>query len=279
MARLALQFPMSLAIYPDYEQAQRAVDYLSDHQFPVQNCMIVGTDLKQVERVTGRLTHGKVVMGGAASGMWFGALIGFLMTSFTPGGTWAMFLTALLLGAFFGIVWAWLGYSLTKGRRDFTSVSQVVATRYEVLVEHAQLGAAKELLSGAGGPERAGMFAAAGGSMPGPGPGTPGGWPGGGQPGGTPQQWQPPMGAGWPSGPGVGDPDGPQSPQQGASSEGPAASSTGATAVPPAQHVPGGTPEEPAPAAAPPRPEAPYRTYGEAIDAQKRAEEQREGRD
>ncbi|MBK9102883.1 MAG: hypothetical protein IPM90_15705 [Austwickia sp.] len=63
--------------------------------------MIVGTDLKQVERVTGRLTRGKVAMGGAASGMWFGALIGFLMTTFTPGATWSMFLTAVLLGAFF----------------------------------------------------------------------------------------------------------------------------------------------------------------------------------
>ena len=209
MARLALQFPMSLAIYPDYEQAQRAVDYLSDHQFPVQNCMIVGTDLKQVERVTGRLTHGKVVMGGAASGMWFGALIGFLMTSFTPGGTWAMFLTAVLLGAFFGIVWAWLGYSMTRGRRDFTSVSQVVATRYEVLVEHAQLATAKDLLGGASGPERAGMFAAAGATPPGaPGAGAPG-WPGASAPGvRAPQQWQPPTGSGWPAGGPQGGPQG-----------------------------------------------------------------------
>ena len=30
--------------------------------------------------------------------------------------------------------------------RDFTSVSQVVATRYEVLVEHKLLGQAQELL-------------------------------------------------------------------------------------------------------------------------------------
>ena len=34
--------------------AQKAVDYLADNEFPVENCLIVGTDLKQMERVTGR---------------------------------------------------------------------------------------------------------------------------------------------------------------------------------------------------------------------------------
>ena len=63
---LTLDFPLSLGVYEKYEQAQKAVDYLSDNEFPVQNCLIVGTDLKQVERVTGRLTYGKVAAGGRA---------------------------------------------------------------------------------------------------------------------------------------------------------------------------------------------------------------------
>jgi hypothetical protein len=45
-------------------------------------------------------------------------------------------MSTVAFGAAFGIVWALLGYAATKGRRDFTSVSQVVATRYQVLVEH-----------------------------------------------------------------------------------------------------------------------------------------------
>jgi hypothetical protein len=45
---LQLQFPQSLAVYDEYAAAQKAVDFLSDKEFPVQNCMIVGTDLKQV---------------------------------------------------------------------------------------------------------------------------------------------------------------------------------------------------------------------------------------
>ena len=40
--------------YPTYAEAQRAVDYLSDNQFPVKEVTIVGVDLMQVERVTGR---------------------------------------------------------------------------------------------------------------------------------------------------------------------------------------------------------------------------------
>ena len=80
---LALEYPMSLGVFDKYEEAQRAVDFLSDEHFPVQNCMIVGTELKQVERVTGRLTYGRAAMAGAASGLWFGVLVGFLLSFFS----------------------------------------------------------------------------------------------------------------------------------------------------------------------------------------------------
>ena len=42
--------------YPTYAEAQRAVDFLSDREFSVQDVTIVGVDLMQVERVLGRLT-------------------------------------------------------------------------------------------------------------------------------------------------------------------------------------------------------------------------------
>ena len=136
---LTLDFPMSLGVYDRYEEAQRAVDYLSDHEFPVQHCLIVGTDLKQVERVTGRMTMAKAVGSGALSGMWMGLMVGLLMSMFATGGrdTTGTILWAVLAGAFFLAVWAGIGYALTQGKRDFTSVSQVVATRYEILVESA----------------------------------------------------------------------------------------------------------------------------------------------
>jgi len=144
---LTLEYPMSLGVYERYEQAQQAVDFLSDNQFPVQNCLIVGTDLKQIERVTGRLTTGKVAAGGLLSGIWMGLFVGLVVSLFGSGGTFAIIASTMLFGAVFGLVWALAGYAATRGRRDFTSVTQVVATRYEVLVEHKFAERGRELLA------------------------------------------------------------------------------------------------------------------------------------
>jgi hypothetical protein len=144
---LQLQFPQSLAVYDDYASAQRAVDFLSDKEFPVENCMIVGTDLKQVERITGRLTTGKIAIGGALSGMWLGIFVGVVFALFDSGSGFATIVTTALFGMAFGIIWALVGYAATRGQRDFSSVRAVVATRYEVLVEHKLLLRAQELLA------------------------------------------------------------------------------------------------------------------------------------
>ncbi len=144
---LTLDYPMSLGVYERYEQAQKAVDFLSDNEFPVQNCLIVGTDLKQVERVTGRLTNGKVAVGGALSGVWMGLFVGVVLSLFGTGGTVAIILSTMLFGAIFGLVFALAGYLATRGRRDFTSVTQVVATRYEVLVEHKLAEQGRQILA------------------------------------------------------------------------------------------------------------------------------------
>ena len=145
--QLQLQFPQSLAVYDDYAAAQKAVDFLSDHEFPVENCMIVGTDLKQVERITGRLTTNKVAIGGALSGLWLGIFIGLVFALFGSGNGLATILTTAVFGVLFGIIWALVGYAATRGQRDFSSVRTVVATRYEVLVEHKLLLRAQELLA------------------------------------------------------------------------------------------------------------------------------------
>jgi hypothetical protein len=82
--RFSLQYPMSLGVYDSYEEAQKAVDYLSDNEFPVQDVLIVGTDLKQLERVTGRLTRGRVLGAGALSGAWLGLFVGTIFALFDP---------------------------------------------------------------------------------------------------------------------------------------------------------------------------------------------------
>lgn len=146
---LGLDFPQSLAVYDDYAAAQKTVDFLSDNKFPVEQCMIVGTDLKRIERITGRLTTGRVAVGGLLSGVWLGVFIGLVLSLFTDDGSSFLvtLLACVLFGAAFGVIWALVGYAMTRGQRDFSSVTQVVATRYEVLVEHKSAAQARELLT------------------------------------------------------------------------------------------------------------------------------------
>jgi vacuolar-type H+-ATPase subunit I/STV1 len=129
--------------YSTYEEAQRAVDFLADSQFAVQDVTIVGVDLMLVERVIARLTWGKVVGTGAASGAWFGLFVGVLLSLFnTTRSAFGPILVGLITGVVFGIVFAAAGYASTRGRRDFSSTSQLVAGRYDVLCEsrHAEQG-------------------------------------------------------------------------------------------------------------------------------------------
>lgn len=147
-ARLSLEYPLSLGTFHKYEEAQRAIDVLSDAQFPVENCLIVGTDLKQLERITGRLTWGRVLLGGALSGIWLGLFVGLIFALFDPGNNMIGLVGATMaFGAVFGIVWAAIGYAFTGGRRDFSSVSQIVPSKYEVLAEHKVAQQAREILA------------------------------------------------------------------------------------------------------------------------------------
>lgn len=126
-----------IGTYDTYLEAQRAVDYLSDEKFPVENTTIVGNNLRQVEKITGRLTWGRAITGGLASGAWFGLFVGLLLGIFASGSSWlAAVLTGVVLGAVFGMTFGAIGYAQLRGRRDFTSRTAVVATTYDVLCDH-----------------------------------------------------------------------------------------------------------------------------------------------
>ena len=135
--------------YDSYEQAQAAVDYLSDEKFAVENVTIIGSDLRQVEKVTGRLTWGRVLAAGAAGGAWWGLFVGLLLGIFSSSGTaWiASVLGGLAIGLVFGAAFGAMGYAATRGRRDFTSTSQIVAGRYDVLCTPAHAEEARAMLA------------------------------------------------------------------------------------------------------------------------------------
>ena len=135
-----------VASFASYAEAQHAVDSLSDDGFPVQHLTIIGTDLRQVERITGRMSWGRAVASGAGSGLWIGLFFGAMMSlvgSESAGGM--SMVTAVLLGVVWGIVFQVGSYALTRGRRDFTSVSQVVASRYSIIAAQEVHEAAQAL--------------------------------------------------------------------------------------------------------------------------------------
>ncbi len=241
-----------IARYDTYLEAQRAVDFLSDNSFPVQFVTIVGTGLRMVERVTGRLTYGRVAIAGAASGAWFGLFVGLLLSIFGSSSfPTAGVVAAMAIGAAFGIMFGVISYALTGGRRDFTSTSQIVASQYEVLCMPEQAGAARDLLH----------------RLPG----------GMGHPGVDPTQ---PPGWGQPPTPSAraGDPYA-GSPYSTPAAPGPAQPT--ASYLPPpgsAGYPPYGSPQSPPPGSAP---EAPVTgpTYTEMIEKHKQEREEREQRE
>lgn len=122
--------------YDNYPVAQRAVDHLSDAGFPVEHVRIIGSDLRLVEDVTGRLTTGRAALAGAATGAWLGLLVGLLVGLFTVGPAWlGLILGAIVFGAVWGAALGFVAHWATRGRRDFSSRSAIVARRYEVVAD------------------------------------------------------------------------------------------------------------------------------------------------
>lgn len=134
--------------YATYEEAQRAVDFLAESDFTVQDVTIVGVDLMLVERVLTRLTWGRVIASGAASGAWFGVFVGVLLAVFGSQGPWLVpILVGVTVGVIFGVVFAVAQYASTRGRRDFSSASQLVARQYDVLCQPNTAERARDLLA------------------------------------------------------------------------------------------------------------------------------------
>jgi hypothetical protein len=138
---------VTVEVFLDYASAQRAVDYLSDNQFPVEHTTIVGTDLRLVEKVLGRVTVVRAAVLGAGSGAWFGLLIGLVLGIFASSGWWLIMLTGLFLGAVWGAVFGAIAQATTRGQRDFASRSMLVAGQYAINVDNEYADQARQLLT------------------------------------------------------------------------------------------------------------------------------------
>jgi hypothetical protein len=141
----------AVARYDDYAGAQAAVDRLSDEGFPVSEVSVVGSDLRLVEQVTGRLTKARAALSGAASGAWFGLLFGMLLALFTTGYGWLVLVgIAVAASAAWGAVFGFLAHAATRGKRDFSAFRALAAGHYDVITTSAQLDRARVILGQAG---------------------------------------------------------------------------------------------------------------------------------
>jgi hypothetical protein len=133
-----------------YEDAEHAVDYLSDHEFPVEHVSIVGSGLRYVEQVTGRMSTGRAALlgvgYGALLGAFWGVLFGALFT-IDDASFWGLLAFSILVGVFFGGLVGAISHAWTDGRRDFASTAQTRADHYEVQVDDGYANEAQRLLS------------------------------------------------------------------------------------------------------------------------------------
>ena len=138
-----------ISTYDRYADAMHAVDRLARADFPVRSVAIVGNDMRSVERVTGKLSYGRVAMMGAFSGAYLGLFLGLLLFIFQPENSaiGGVFLSAIAIGAGFGMLFGVLSYAMNRNRRDFSSVMQFVATRYDLLAPPELIGDARNILS------------------------------------------------------------------------------------------------------------------------------------
>lgn len=145
----------AVASFPSYEAAQKAVSALIAADVPARDIAIVGQGLRSIERITGRLGYATAARSGAVNGVLLGLLFSFIFVLGMPTVQIGAFLGVMLIGVAFGMLLSLVTYSLVRRRRDFVSVMQVAADRYEVCV------AAKSI-------HRARQAAVPGGSAPSP---------------------------------------------------------------------------------------------------------------
>lgn len=137
-----------LGTYDTYAEAQKIVDRLAKAEFEVKKLAIVGHDLTIVERVTGRLTYGRVALGGSATGAWFGLFLGLVLFLFSPDQQFSVLAAAALIGAGLGMLFAIVSYAINRKRRDYTSTNQVLALSYQIIIDPALTGRARQVLGG-----------------------------------------------------------------------------------------------------------------------------------
>ncbi|SDQ06927.1 hypothetical protein SAMN04487847_0166 [Microbacterium sp. cf332] len=136
-----------VADYASYEAAQKAVSTLIAADIPAREIAIVGSGLRSVETVTGRLGYATAARTGAINGILLGLIFSLIFVFGTPDAAIQLFLGVMLVGVAIGMMMSLVMFALVRRRRDFASVTQVVADHYEVTVQASSVHRARGALN------------------------------------------------------------------------------------------------------------------------------------
>jgi len=144
-----------VASFPTYEAAQKAVSTLIAAEIPARDIAIVGQNLRSIERVTGRLGYAAAARSGAINGLLLGLLFSAILVIGSPSVPIQAFVGVLFVGIAIGMLLSIITYSFVRRRRDFASVMQVVADKYEVTITATSIQRARQVLGPQAAPEPA----------------------------------------------------------------------------------------------------------------------------
>ncbi len=141
-----------IASFPTYEKAQQAVSSLIAGEVPARDIAIVGSGLRSIERITGKLGYATAARSGALNGLMLGLLFAFIFVLGTPTVQISAFIGVLLVGMALGMLLSLGTYSIVRRRRDFASVMQVAADHYDVCVAATSVQKARGIVGPSGAP-------------------------------------------------------------------------------------------------------------------------------
>ena len=138
-----------LADFSQYAEAVAYVEKLVRNDFPAGFVAIVGSDLRSVERVRGKMSYARVAFSGAVTGAWIGLIYAFLFgpaidTANIASDANGTLGSAIVIGAGVGMLFNVLRFSLSRNKREFVSQSSIVAAKYQVQVPANMLSQANE---------------------------------------------------------------------------------------------------------------------------------------
>ena len=132
-----------IANFKQYTDALAYVDNLIKHNFPAGSVAIVGSDLRTVERIRGKVTYSRLAIGGAVTGSWVGLAFGLVFGGGSAASqaelvsATASVGQSVVVGAGLGMLFNVIRYSMSRNKRSFVSQSSVVASKYQVQVPAA----------------------------------------------------------------------------------------------------------------------------------------------